>query len=506
MAFSAANASPQFSVVPVPSHQYSGEWEFFVGGGLAVFDCNSDNNPEVFAAGGAGPSTLLINTSTTEAVRFATNPSAASGLEDLTNVTGAYPLDIDSDGTLDLVILRVGHNTILQGQGDCQFAPFPEKQIPSFGDHWTTAFSATWEQGQTLPTMAFGNYIDRFDPNGPFETCDASFLHRPNFDGQDGQQGYSAALPLTPGYCTLSMLFSDWGRKGRADLRVSNDRHYYIRGGSEQLWSMAATPRLYGQADGWRDYSLWGMGIASRDLTGDGLPEIYLTSMGDQKLHSLTSTTEPSYENAPYGKGITAHRPYTGGDGRPSTGWHVAFGDVQNDGYDDIFVTKGNVEQMPVAAMQDPNNLLLGQQDGNFVEGGAEAGVASMDRGRGGAMVDLNSDGLLDLLVNNRRADLQIWQNTTADAGDWLSLALRQEGSNPFAIGAIVELRINDRLWTQERTIGGGHAGGSHVPLHFGLGDLGDQSVEITVIWPDQSQTIVTHDQLNTSIVVQKYN
>ncbi len=99
------------------------------------------------------------------------------------------------------------------------------------------------------------------------------------------------------------MLISDWGRKGVPDLRISNDRHYYLNDGKEQLWKLSAKPKQYGSEDGWVTHKLWGMGIASRDISGDGLPEIYLTSMGDQKLHSLSNgATAPSYADAAYKK------------------------------------------------------------------------------------------------------------------------------------------------------------------------------------------------------------
>ena len=164
------------------------------------------------------------------------------------------------------------------------------------------------------------------------------------------------------------MLFSDWGRNGRQDLRISNDRHYYARGGTEQLWSMEATPRLYSANDGWTDFSIWGMGIASRDISGDGRPEVFLTSMGDQKLQLPdTSVDGPAFLDAEFTRGTTAHRPYTGDDTRPSTGWHVEFGDVDNDGLDDVFIAKGNVDEMPEGATADPNNLLMQNSDGTFV-------------------------------------------------------------------------------------------------------------------------------------------
>lgn len=471
---SPATAAPLFRPIDAPAHSYTGGWEHFVGGGLAAFDCNGDGLPELFAAGGATASVLLRNASTPDLLRFVEDTPTAL---QITGVIGAYPLDIDSDGNLDLVVLRVGENLLLRGGADCTFTPFTGLGFTS-SDRWTTAFSATWEAGQSLPTLAFGNYVDRANPKGPFRTCDVNDLYRPDGDH------YVAATDLIPGYCPLSMLFSDWGRQGRPDLRMSNDRHYYVDQGQEQMWAMEPTPRLYGANDGWQTHNLWGMGIASRDLDHDGLAEVFMSSMGDQRLQHLVPDADgPHFTDVPYAMGTTAQRPYVGGDGRPSTGWHIAFGDVQNDGLDDIFITKGNVEQMPGSAMQDPNNLLIQSSDGSFAETGATAGIASLHRGRGAVMADLNNDGLLDLVVNNRRAPLEIYQNITPSTGHWLKVTLTQPAPNPNAIGAWIEVDDGHTLQTRERTIGGGHSGGTALPDHFGLGPA--TKVRLRAIWPD---------------------
>ena len=98
-------------------------------------------------------------------------------------------------------------------------------------------------------------------------------------------------IPLAPGWCALSMLFTDWDRSGRRDLRVTNDRHYYsdYSEGQEQLWRIASgePPRLYTADDGWANLNIWGMSIASYDVTGDGLPEYFLSSIADNKLQTL---------------------------------------------------------------------------------------------------------------------------------------------------------------------------------------------------------------------------
>ncbi|MEX0350917.1 MAG: CRTAC1 family protein [Paracoccaceae bacterium] len=484
--------APSFEPRPVPEHIYDGGWEHFVGGGVAAFDCDGDDLPELYAAGGENPAQLMRNRTKGQgaALRFEEDTPDSLSLK---GVTGAYPLEIDGDGTLDLAILRVGPDLLMRGLGDCAFTPFDNLGFAS-DDHWTTAFSATWEPEQSLPTLAFGTYVDRSNPDGPFEACGATLLYRP-----DGDR-YGPPERLVPGFCALSMLFSDWGRTGRADLRISNDRHYYVRGGQEQMWAMEDTPRLYDEAEGWLPYSLWGMGIASRDLTGDGFPEVYLTSMGDQKFQSFDPESGgPVWRDATYELGTSAHRPHLGGDGRPSTGWHAAFGDVNADGRDDIFVAKGNVEQMPDAAMKDPNSLLLQQPDGRFAEAAGVAGIASMDRSRGAALMDMNFDGALDLAVVNRRAPMELYENTGAQ-GNWLLVDVNGNAPNTQAVGAFVELRSPQGTRVQEITVGGGHASGNAGPLHFGLG--APEAVEIRVIWPDGSSSDWQSVEANTRIAL----
>ena len=225
------------------------------------------------------------------------------------------------------------------------------------------------------------------------------------------------------------MLFSDWDRSGRRDLRVSNDRHYY-RDGEEQLWRIepGQPPRAYTRAEGWARLRIWGMGIASQDITGDGYPEIYLTSQGDNKLQTLADgPSAPRYEDMALPRGVTAHVPYAGGENLASTAWHPAFEDVNNDGLTDLFVSKGNVDHQLDYAMKDPSNLLIGQADGTFVEGAMAAGIVGFGSARGAALVGPQRDGLLDLVQVVRRENVQLWRNVgSGDAaaarpmGHWL--------------------------------------------------------------------------------------
>ncbi|MEP7082790.1 MAG: CRTAC1 family protein [Chloroflexota bacterium] len=467
-------------------HRYDGEFTFFVGGGVAAVDRDDDARPDLYLAGGAEPAALYRNASPIGgALRFTARPSPAT---DLTDVTGAYPLDIDGDRHTDLVVLRVGEEVILRGLGDCRFERANEALGFDGGDAWTAAFSATWEGDAALPTLAIGNYVVLDEERQATFDCHDNELVRPDEDGD----GYAPPVALSPGWCSLSMLFSDWDRSGRRDLRVSNDHHYY-RDGEEQLWRVeaGAAPRLYTHDEGWQTLRVFGMGIASQDLTGDGYPEVYLTSQADNKLQTLTDGPEqPAYGDMALEAGVTAHRPFTGDTSLPSTAWHPEFADVNADSFVDLFVSKGNVEAMPDHAARDPNNLLLGQPDGTFVESAEAAGLTSFARSRGAAVVDLNLDGMLDLVVVNRRENVGLWRNVgwgTAAApmpmGNWIALRLDQPGPNQHAIGAWVEVRVGDRITHRELTVGGGHAGGQLGWIGFGLGTA--ERAEVSVQWPD---------------------
>ncbi|WP_374396660.1 CRTAC1 family protein [Tabrizicola sp.] len=458
---------------------YDGEWEYMAGGGVATFDCSGDGFPEVFLSGGAAPSALYLNRSPQGGALAFEKTDAIT----LDAVLGAYPLDVDSDGVMDLVVLRQGENKLLRGLGNCRFEAANEAWGFDGGDAWSTAFAAIWEKGQDWPTLAIGNYIDRTAEAFPWGSCTDNWLHRP-----DGQR-FAAPIPLTPSYCALSMLFTDWNRSGHPSLRVSNDREYY-KGGQEQMWHLepGQPPRLYTEKDdGWKRLRIWGMGIASADVNLDGYPDYFLTSMADNKLQVLKdpAAAKPDFADIAFPSGVTAHRPYTGGDQNASTAWHAQFADVNNDGLQDLFIAKGNVDRMPDFAARDPNNLLLAVGDGTFAEAGDKAGVASLAVSRGAQVVDLNLDGKLDLVVQNRWTGAEVWRQT-GEAAAWVELRLVQDGVNRDAIGAVVELRRGEAVERHEITSGGGHASGSNGWLHFGLGAA--DAAEIRVIWPDGTE------------------
>jgi enediyne biosynthesis protein E4 len=483
-------------------HVYDGGTTFLVGGGLAVFDCDDDGKPDMYLAGGSNPARLYRNQSPVGGVlRFAAVPDEAT---DLTGVNGAYPIDIDGDAQVDLAILRVGENVLLRGRGGCRFERANEAWSFDGGADWTTAFSATWEGEARLPTLAIGRYRALQADGEATLDCASNALFRPDPAGP----GFAPPVPLAPGYCALSMLFSDWDRSGRRDLRASNDRNYYGTDGEEQLWRFAPgeAPRLYTADDGWVRVQVEGMGIASYDLTNDGFPEVYLTSQGDNKLQTLTAGRDrPAYRDIGLRRGVNVAQPFTGGEALPSTAWHPEFDDVNNDGFIDLFVSKGNVSAQPGYALRDPSNLLLGRADGTFGEAADTAGILSFARGRGAALTDFNLDGLLDLVELNLGDPVKLWRNTgigAAEPGHWLAVQLRQSGPNRDSIGAWLEVRVGGTVMRREIVVGGGHSGGELGWTHVGLGPA--RGADVRAQWPDGETGPWQHVDADQFVIIER--
>ncbi|HET9853033.1 MAG TPA: CRTAC1 family protein [Candidatus Limnocylindrales bacterium] len=481
-------------------HTYDGGFDFAVGGGVATFDCDADGDQDLYLAGGANPAALYRNDSQVGGpLRFTRVASLATDLE---AVNGAYPLrfwpDAGDGGEpgpergADLVVLRLGPNVVLANRGDCTFEDATADLGIDGGDDNTQAFSATWSADHDWPTLAFGNYLDPGNMDVATR-CQTNWLIRPGSNAY-GEPIYREPEPLRPSFCALSMLFSDWSGTGRRDLRISNDRAFYRQDeGGEQLWRVESgqATRLYTAADGWATVRVEGMGIGSFDLTGDGLPEIYLTSQAASKLQALAGGPDrPAYVDIGLSRNVNVAHPFTGDDtDLPSTAWHPEFADVNNDGLIDLFVSKGNTTEVPDYAVHDPSNLLLGQPDGTFAEAADRAGILTFDRARGAALVDFNRDGHLDLVESFYGSPARIWRNQGAvDGRDaaamrWAAFRLRQPGRNGDAIGAVVEIRAGEWRQTRELVVGGGHGGGQLGWLHVGLGAAA--SAEVRVQWPD---------------------
>lgn len=132
----------------------------------------------------------------------------------------------------------------------------------------------------------------------------------------------------------------------------------------------------------------------------------------------------------------------------------------------------------------------MGDAQGGFSENGIQAGINRNTNGRGGIVEDFNADGMLDLLVVNRKTNVSLFRNQGAEMpwghrpmGNWIKIELNNGAINPNAIGAKINVKTGNLSQERIVQIGGGHASGQLGFVHFGLGVA--ERAEIRVQWPN---------------------
>jgi hypothetical protein len=198
--------------------------------------------------------------------------------------------------------------------------------------------------------------------------------------------------------------------------------------------------------------------------------------------------------------------------------WGAQFGDLNNDGSQDLYLVNGYISAgerssywydfsviavghssiIADAANWPPmkGRSLSGYQRkrvwindgfGNFTDVAQAVGATDSYDGRAVALADLRNTGALDVIVANQRGPLLIYQNEVAPGRHWIQFQLEGTASNRSAIGARVELHWNGRIQAQEVTAATGFSAQNQRWLHYGLGEA--RTVDRVVIqWPSGSR------------------
>ena len=518
----------RFEVQPLP-HYTRGPDEFVGffesnGAGVALADLDRDGRIDVVLAGLHGATSLLWN----EGGLFFRRGDLPA---ELTRAVNA--VDVDGDGAIDLVFTHSGglpswwRSTAGEagdGGEDGARPTFVRMEDDRFRA-WFPAYSIAWAD---------------LDADGDLDLVGASY------DAELGAQGDGMVVGggvffyrndgtglltferLGRRAHALALLLSDLDGDGRRDVLVGNDF-------SPPDLVYLNTPGGWSEAAPFSRTPVNTMSFAEGDLDNDGRTELLATDMKPYHRDADTDAewgplwAESAHLQPNDGVQITAnvlHARPAGGPGAPgapggafadaaeaagvdATGWSwsAQFGDLDNDGYLDLYVVNGMIaaevfSHLPGDELVEENQALRNAGDGSF-RPAPEWGLNATQSGRGMSLGDLDNDGDLDVVINNLAAPALLFENRLC-GGAALEVELWHEGTaNGRAVGAVLRLPTPAGPLLREMRASSGYLSSDPARVHFGLGAAGAADLgPLEVTWPDGAVSRVTVPEVNVLLRV----
>ena len=474
-------------------------------GGVAVFDYDNDGYPDIYFTNGAEQPSLE-KTGPQYRNRLYRNKHDWT-FEDVTDTAGvggtgfnigAATADYDNDGFADLFVTGVKGNTLFHNRGDGGFEDVT-RRAGLESHEWSVAAAWVDYDNDGLLDLFAVNYV-KWDPaaelfcgdaaRGIRTYCHPRFygplpnrLYHNNGDGTFTDVSTTSGIAAHPGK-GMGIAIADYDHDGWMDVFVANDTVQNFLFHNEHNGRFRETALQAGVALNDDGKALSSMGVDFRDLDNDGWEDLFVTA--------LSSETFPVFRNL--GRGLFIDNTYpshVGTISMPFSGWSVGIFDFDNDGWKDVFAAAGDVQnntELLSSRKSRLQNLLL-MNDGRGAFRPALAGPAAQNRGV--AFGDFDRDGRVDAVVTRLNEPPVLLRNVLGSGNHWIALRLIGGKSNRDAIGARVTIRAGGLTQVNHVTTSNGFGCSSEPPVHFGLGpSTRVDSVEIA--WPSGSRQTLT--------------
>jgi tetratricopeptide (TPR) repeat protein len=405
---------------------------------------------------------------------------SAAGLDAQLGGLNLVPTDYDNDGCRDILILRGGgqmaqRRSLLRSNCDGTFTDVTVKS--------GLAAPATSSQAAAWADIDNNGLLDLFVAN----QASAAQLFRNKGDGTFEDIGRAAGVSRVA--FSMGVAAGDYDNDGLTDFYVSN------RNGGNVLYrnngnrTFTETTRAAGVGGGSLGYATWFF-----DYDNDGWEDLFAaSSIGSLDESVRAHLGVPRTAEAP--KLYRNLRDGTFRDMGASAGFEKAlmsaganFGDIDNDGFLDIYLGTGD----PSYASLVPSVLLRNRDGAAFADVTASSGTGELHKGHGIAFADLDNDGDQEIVVRvggatpGDRHAMRVFENP-GHGNDWIRLRLVGTRSNRAAIGARITVRVGDEGGATRaihRTVrSGGSFGASPLEQHIGLGKSA-RSVDLEIWWP----------------------
>ena len=495
-------------------------------GGVAVFDYNNDGNLDIFFTNGADI-TSLKKTSPKYWNRLFrnngdgtfTDVSEQAGLTGTGYDTGVAIGDYDNDGYEDIFVSGVHRNTLYHNNGNGTFTDVTEKAglarlDAQYGPLWSVGAAWVDVNNDGLLDLFVVNYLSwdvSREPdckfNGKPEYCHPRFYKElPNqlfinkgdgtFEDVSQQSGIRSHLGKGMGVGV-----ADYDGDGLPDIFVANDKLFNFLFHNKGNGRFDEVGFETGVALPEEGNLISGMGTDFRDINNDGLPDIVIVA--------LQNETFPIYQNNAKG-GFTEITAKSGMTrlSSPMSGYSPNIADFDNDGWKDIFVSRGDVQSPNMASrtqIDQPNTVFRNLLGSGWAALTEEAGFGAQPprRHRGSAIGDFNHGGKLDVVVTSLSAPAEIWMNDSLNSNHWLELKLVGTKSNRDGIGVRIRVVAGGQAQFDQVSTASGYASSSAGPVHFGLGSA-KTADEIEIRWPSGTKQTLKNVEADRILRVQE--